>query len=216
MSTEHIIEQTIQFVKQELKDAEGGHDWWHIYRVWNNAKKIAENEDCDLLTVELGALLHDIADYKFNGGDETVGPRKARSFLSDIGVKESTIEAVEQIIKNISFKGGNIQRTYSSKELDIVQDADRLDAIGAIGVARTFNYGGYKNRPMYDPTVEPRENMSKEEYKSVSAPTLNHFYEKLFRLKDLMNTSAAKILAEERHLFMEQFVNRFKQEFNGI
>ncbi len=216
MDKDWIIAETVSFVQAELKDAEGGHDWWHINRVWNNAKKIAKQEGGKLIIVELGALLHDIADYKFHNGDENVGPQKAKDFLTKLGLDADSIHQVEQIIKNVSYKGGSTERTYHSLELDIVQDADRLDAIGAIGIARTFNYGGFKNRAMYDPNIEPKLNMSKEEYKKSNDPTLNHFYEKLFRLKELMNTRTAKALSEDRHAFMEEFVLRFKKEFAGI
>lgn len=210
-----IIQKTIQYVKTELKNAEGGHDWWHIYRVWQLAKHIASKEKCDLIVVELGALLHDIADSKFNGGDETLGPQKAREFLKSIEVDEKVIFQVEQIISNISFKGGREVQKFKSIELDIVQDADRLDALGAIGIARTFNYGGFKNREIYNPEIEPNLNMTKEEYKNSTAPTLNHFYEKLLLLKDKMNTPTGKEMAEVRHTFMEKFLEEFYQEWNG-
>lgn len=216
MTKNEIIETTVSYVKEELKNAEGGHDWWHIQRVWKNSKKIAETEEGDPLVIELGALLHDIADYKFNNGDEEIGPKKARRFLKSIALDDHTIEAVEYIIRHISFKGGNFNNGQSSPELKVVQDADRLDALGAIGIARTFNYGGFKNRALYDPAIPPNMNMSKEEYKNSKAPTLNHFYEKLFRLKDLMNTKTGRAMAEERHRYMVDFVDRFKAEFEGI
>ncbi|HLN96441.1 MAG TPA: HD domain-containing protein, partial [Flavobacterium sp.] len=209
------IEKTVAFVQQELQGAEGGHDWFHIERVWKNARHIAEKEGGDLLVVELAALLHDIADSKFHGGDETIGPAKAREWMQSLSLPEATIAHVVSIIENISFKGGTTARTFHSKELDIVQDADRLDALGAIGIARTFNYGGFKNRALYDPSVPPQLNMSKEAYKNSTAPTLNHFYEKLFLLKDLMNTETGKALAEERHQYMEAFVARFLAEWDG-
>ena len=216
MSNKEIISNTVKYVKTELQNAEGGHDWWHIHRVWSNAQILAKNHPgCNPLVVELGALLHDIADYKFNNGDENIGPQKASSFLRKLGVGNEVIEAVEKIIRNVSFKGGNFKTDYSSLELDIVQDADRLDALGAIGIARTFNYGGFKNRPLYDPDIAPKMNMNKEEYKNSTAPTLNHFYEKLFLLKDRMNTEAGKNMALERHQYMVEFVERFKAEFNG-
>ena len=210
---QQIIEVTKNFVRKTLKEAEGGHDWFHIQRVLNNTKKIASGEDVDLFTVELGALLHDIADSKFHNGDETLGPRVAREFLEKQEVEESVIEHVENIIKSISFKGGNEAQTFSSPELEVVQDADRLDALGAIGIARTFNYGGFKGRPLYDPSIAPNLNMTKEEYKASSAPTVNHFYEKLFLLKDRMNTSTGKKLAEKRHQFMEDFLEQFYEEW---
>jgi len=209
------IERTIQFVKQELTGAEGGHDWWHIYRVWKNARKIAEGEHADMLVVELAALLHDIADAKFHGGDEDKGPAIAGEFLASIQVGQDTITRVQDIIRNISFKGGNDNPVSRSRELDIVQDADRLDAIGAIGIARAFSYGGYKKRGLYDPSVKPQLNMSKEEYRNSNAPTINHFYEKLFLLKDRMNTATGRRMAGERHHFMQEYIDRFYREWEG-
>ncbi|WP_461634209.1 HD domain-containing protein [Labilibaculum euxinus] len=215
MNKERIIGRTVEFVKQTLADAEGGHDWWHIYRVWKSAKELAKTEKVDLFVVELGALLHDIADSKFHGGDEEIGPRLAREFLSSLSVDEQTILHVENIITNISFKGGKEAQKFKSLELDVVQDADRMDAIGAIGIARTFNYGGHKNREIYNPTIPPNLNMSKEEYKNSDAPTINHFYEKLLLLKDRMNTNAGKAMAEKRHAFMQEYLNQFYQEWEG-
>lgn len=215
MDKQQIIEQTIAFVKSQLTDAEGGHDWWHIHRVWKTARHIAAAEKADDLVVALGALLHDIADSKFHNGDETVGPRKAREWLRSLKVEEPVVEHVENIITHISFKGGNHHQPFKSKELDIVQDADRLDAIGAIGIARAFNYGGFKNRALYDPTVSPNMNMSREEYKNNKAPTINHFYEKLLLLKDRMNTETGKQLARQRHTFMESYLKQFYGEWDG-
>ena len=215
MNNETLIEQTVIFVKQTLAGAEGGHDWWHIYRVWQLSKQIAKTEKVSMLVVELGALLHDIADSKFNNGDEEIGSQKAREFLDFLTVESAVIEHVVQIILNISFKGGNELRKFSSAELDVVQDADRLDAMGAIGIARTFNYGGFKNRELYNPEIPPNLTMTKEEYKNSSAPTLNHFYEKLLLLKDRMNTTTARQMAEHRHEFMEQFLEEFYGEWNG-
>ncbi len=215
MDHQEIIEQTVQYVQAELKHAEGGHDWWHILRVWNNAKTIAQFHNGDALIIELGALLHDIADSKFHQGNEEIGPQKARAFLQSIGLAESIIHHVDQIIRNISFKGGRVERQFSSIELDIVQDADRLDAIGAIGIARTFNYGGFKNHAIYDPTIPPNMHMTKEEYKKSTAPTINHFYEKLLLLKDRMNTDKGRQMAEERHQYMEGFLQQFYLEWKG-
>lgn len=211
----HLIEGTISFVKNTLKNAEGGHDWWHIYRVWNGAKLIAKTEPGDREIIELGALLHDIADSKFYNGDEEIGPYKARQFLTTKDVPESTIIHIENIISSISFKGGKNIQQFKSLELDVIQDADRLDAIGAIGIARTFNYGGYKNLQLYDPEIFPNLDMSVVEYKNNDAPTLNHFYEKLLLLKDRMNTKTGKKLAIQRHKFMEIFLEHFYQEWNG-
>ena len=215
MSDISLIHNTINFVKQQLQGAEGGHDWFHIQRVYNNALLIANGEDCDLNVVKLGALLHDIADSKFHAGDETVGPKLAWEFLERENVPEATILQVVNIIENISFKGGNFEKHFHSPELAIVQDADRLDALGAIGIARTFNYGGFINRPIYDPDIAPNLHMTKEEYKASNAPTLNHFYEKLLLLKDKMNTATGKQLAENRHAFMESFLSQFYAEWDG-
>ena len=210
-----IIDNTILFVKQQLENAEGGHDWFHIERVYKNALLIAEGVDCDLIVVKLGALLHDIADSKFHGGDETVAPKTARTFLESQNVSEDIILHVIAIIENISFKGGNFEKKFNSKELEVVQDADRLDAIGAIGIARTFNYGGFKNRPLYNPNIQPNMNMNKEEYKNSESPTLNHFYEKLLLLKDKMNTETGKKIAQKRHDFMVTFLSQFYAEWDG-
>ncbi|MBN8640778.1 MAG: HD domain-containing protein [Flavobacteriales bacterium] len=210
-----LIDNTIVFVKEKLQNAEAGHDWFHIERVYKNALLIASDEDCDLTIVKLGALLHDIADSKFNDGDETVGPRVARAFLESQNASEESIVHVINIIENISFKGGNFEKKFTSKELEIVQDADRLDALGAIGIARTFNYGGFKNRQLYNPAIAPKLNMTKEEYKNSESPTLNHFYEKLLLLKDKMNTPTGKKLAEQRHTFMEHFLAQFYAEWDG-
>lgn len=176
---------------------------------------IAQNEVCDLTVVKLGALLHDIADSKFHDGDETIGPKTARAFLESEHVDQAIIDHVVKIIENISYKGGNFEKTFTSLELEIVQDADRLDALGAIGIARTFNYGGFKNRALYDPKIAPNTKMTKEEYKNNEAPTLNHFYEKLLLLKDKMNTASGKEIAKERHRYMEGFLCQFYAEWDG-
>ena len=215
MTEELLIEHTTAYVKETLQNAEGGHDWFHIERVYKNSLNIAASEEADLLVVKLGALLHDIADSKFHGGDDTIGPAKARDFLETQKVSEAIIDHVVKIIENISFKGGNVQQQFRSIELDIVQDADRLDALGAIGIARTFNYGGFKNRPLYDPEIKPNLNMSKEEYKASLAPTINHFYEKLLLLKERMNTATGRKIAEQRHAFMEVFLDQFYAEWDG-
>jgi len=222
MNTQQIIKNTEAFVKNALKDAEGGHDWFHILRVWNNAKLIAKNENVNGFVVELGALLHDIADSKFYNGDETIGPKIAREFLESQQVDESIIIHIENIINNISFKsslpadrGGNFEQKFNSPELEVIQDADRLDAIGAVGIARTFNYGGFKNRPLYNPEIAPNLNQSKEAYKNSEAPTINHFYEKLLLLKDRMNTVTGRKIAANRHQYMEYFLNQFYDEWNG-
>jgi uncharacterized protein len=215
MNRKIIIQKTISFVKESLSDAEGGHDWWHIYRVWKLSKHIAQTENVDMFIVELGALLHDIADSKFHNGDETIGPRQARDFLNSLNIEKNTIRHVENIIANISFRGAKHVQKFKSPELDVIQDADRLDALGAIGITRAFNYGGYKKEKIYDPAIKPTLNMTKEEYKNSTAPTLNHFYEKLLLLKDRMNTKTGKSIAEHRHKFMEQFLDEFYKEWDG-
>lgn len=216
MNHKAIVEATIEFVKSQLADVESGHDWWHVYRVWKNSITIAEHEQVDMLVVELGALLHDVADAKFHNGDETAGPRKAGEFLNNLGIDAVTQNHVIDIIRNISFKNTFETKAFTSRELEVVQDADRLDALGAIGIARTFNYGGYRNREIYNPSVPPNMNMDMETYKKSTSPTLNHFYEKLLLLKDLMNTQSGKRMAEGRHVFLEQFLERFHQEWEGI
>jgi len=216
MDNTQITEKTISFVKQTLKDAEGGHDWFHIQRVFKNAMLIAKDyPQASPLVVALGALLHDIADSKFHKGDETVGGKMAEDFLTSLSVEPNVITQVVAIIDNISFRGGNFKQTFRSIELDIVQDADRLDAIGAIGIARCFNYGGFKNRKLYDPAISPNLQMTKEEYKKSTAPTINHFYEKLLLLKNRMNTDTGKKLAQRRHEFMELFLEQFYAEIDG-
>ena len=217
-SEEKIIENTISFVKKTLKGAEGGHDWFHIERVYKNALLISKNESVDEFIVALGALLHDIADAKFYDGDETVGPKMAREFLLSQNVDSAIIEHVVQIIENISYKSSlekNNKNRFSSPELDVIQDADRLDAIGAIGIARCFNYGGFKNRQLYNPEIKPNLKMNKEEYKKSSAPTINHFYEKLLLLKDKMNTKTGLKIAKDRHTYMQRFLEQFYAEWNG-
>ena len=212
---QEIISKTKEYVKETLKNAEGGHDWFHIERVYNLSKTIGKKENANMYIVELGALLHDIADSKFHNGDEEIGPRKAREWLYSLNVEKNIIKNVKEIVRNISFKGGKHTQNFNSLELDVVQDADRLDAIGAIGIARTFNYGGYKGREIYDPNINPNLEMTKEEYKKSNAPTINHFYEKLLLLKDKMNTKTGTEIAKNRHLFMENFLSQFYQEWNG-
>ena len=217
MDKSDIINKTISFVKSALEGAEGGHDWFHIDRVWKNAKLIAQTENADFFIVELGALLHDIADAKFHNGDESVGPKKARGFLERENVKEEVVLHIENIIQNISFKNSldSSSKKFQSIELNIIQDADRLDAIGAIGIARAFNYGGFKNREIFNPDIKPNLNLSKEEYKKSVAPTINHFYEKLLLLKDQMNTETGKKIALNRHEFMQEYLDQFYKEWNG-
>lgn len=216
MTNTQIVEETIAFVKEKLKGAEGGHDWFHIQRVFKNALHIAKDEKVDVLVVSLGALLHDIADAKFNDGDETVGPKMASKFLISLDVDKKVVDHVVAIIENISFKSGlGSKKLFTSKELQVVQDADRLDAIGALGIARAFNYGGYRNRELYNPEIAPNLQMTQEEYKASKAPTINHFYEKLLLLKDKMNTESGKVLAKKRHEFMLEYLEQFYSEWNG-
>lgn len=210
----NLIGNTIKFVKEKLEGAEAGHDWFHIERVWKLSRKIAEKENCNIEVVELSALLHDIADPKFHNGDETLALKISREFLESQNTSENIIEQVLFVIKNISFKNRGEAPKNLPIELKIVQDADRIDAIGAIGIGRTFNFGGFKNNPMYDPNIKPSLNMSKEEYKKSNGTTINHFYEKLLLLKDLMNTSEGKKIAEERHDFMLKFLDQFYKEWN--
>jgi len=217
MPSTDFIQKTADYVKKTLQEAEAGHDWWHTLRVWKNAKRIAQTEPCNRLVVELAALLHDIADTKFNNGDEEEAPRLAQAFLSSIGAESEMIEQVVNIIRHISFKNTfKNQSVIINPELAIVRDADRLDAIGAIGIARTFHYGGYKNRQMYNPSIPPQHYQSQDSYQKSDAPTINHFYEKLLKLKDQMLTNSGKKLAEERHAFMEKFLQQFFSEWEGL
>lgn len=208
----NIINKTVDFVKEKLQSAEGGHDWLHTQRVWANAKKIAETENANLLVIELAAILHDVADSKFHDGDEELGPNIATIFLKEAGLEDKLIEQVVYIIRHMSFKGGQNNDLVKSIEFQIVQDADRLDAIGAIGIARCFNYGGFKERPIFDPTCPPKVNQSKEEYKNSVAPSINHFYEKLITLEKIMNTNTARALAKKRHAFMLSYLEQFFEE----
>lgn len=217
MDKEAVITKTIAFVKEELKNTEGGHDWFHIERVFKNAILISKDEKADIFVVSLAALLHDIADAKFYNGDESIGPKKASNFLHSLDVNNGIIAHVINIIKNMSFKNefSADESPINSIEFQIVQDADRLDAIGAIGIARCFNYGGFKNRALYDPEIRPNLTMTKEEYKKSTAPTINHFYEKLLLIKDKMNTKTGREIAEKRHQFMELYLEQFYNEWDG-
>lgn len=218
MNRKAIINKTKKFVKQTLEGAEGGHDWFHTKRVLANSVHIAKKENANLFVVQLAALLHDIADAKFHDGDETLGPNLASEFLEEQNVDPLNKEHIIKIIESVSFKNSlsPMENPFDSIELQIVQDADRLDAIGAIGIARAFNYGGFKNRELYNPKVPPNMNMTKEEYKKSGAPTINHFYEKLLLLKEKMNTPTGKKLAEKRHDFMLNYLDQFYQEWEGI
>jgi len=210
-----VLQQTEEYVKKKLSGEGSGHDWWHIHRVRQNALHIGKQESVDLFVVQLAALLHDIADWKFHDGNEGVGPMVAREWLESLHVEEQVIAHVGEIIKDISFKGAGVQTRMRTTEGMVVQDADRVDALGAIGIARTFAYGGHKGHEMYNPLIKPEFHDSFEKYKKGKGPTINHFYEKLLLLKDLMNTSTAKRIAGERHKYMEQFLGRFYREWEG-
>lgn len=210
-----IVNKTCQFVEQKLEGDGSGHDWWHVYRVWNLAKKISEKEGTNLLIVELSALLHDIADWKFHDGDDTKGPKMAEKFLSENQVGREIIDPVIEIIATISYKGAGVETPMKTLEGKVAQDADRLDAIGAMGIARTFAYGGHKNRLIYHPDEKPVLHQSFSDYKKNTGHTINHFYEKLLLLKDRMNTSTAKQMAEGRHQFMKTYLNQFYEEWDG-
>lgn len=213
MDNNRIITTTADHIRQKFAGEGSGHDWWHIFRVWKTATRIGEEEGADTFVVQLAALLHDIADWKFHDGDDEAGPRQARQWLESFGVDEPVIHHVCTIIKELSFKGAGVPTPMSTLEGQVVQDADRLDAIGAIGIARAFAYGGHKNRALYDPDAPPVLHASFEAYKSAKGTTVNHFYEKLLLLKDRMNTPAARRMAEERHAFMEEFLQRFFEEW---
>jgi uncharacterized protein len=215
MIGDDVIQRTAAHVKAAMSGEGSGHDWWHVYRVWQNALHMAGREGVDLVVVQLAALLHDIGDHKFHGGDETVGPRMAREWLELLGVEASVTDHVSEIIRDLSFKGAGVTTAMRTREGMVVQDADRLDAIGAIGIARAFAYGGHKGREMHNPDVQPQMHASFEQYKANTGPTINHFYEKLLLLKDLMNTDAAREIAEERHRFMVQFLAQFLAEWDG-
>lgn len=212
---EAVIEQTAAHVRSQLEGEGTGHDWWHIERVLKNAIHIGREEGADLFIVQLAALLHDIADHKFHGGDDSVGPKVARQWLESINVDPNIVEHVGLIVRDISFKGADVIAAMHSLEGKVVQDADRLDAIGAIGIARAFAYGGFKQRELYNPAIKPERHDSFETYKNSQAPTINHFYEKLLLLKDRMNTATGQAMAAERHRFMEMYLEKFFKEWEG-
>ncbi|MBI5422429.1 HD domain-containing protein [Candidatus Peregrinibacteria bacterium] len=219
MDKKVILKKVADHVREKMSSEGSGHDWWHIVRVWNMARHLAKEEKADLFVVELGALLHDIADYKFHGGDYSVGPRVAREVMEPLGVDLETMDHVCDIVATISFKGGVNREGMRTLEGKIVQDADRLDAIGAMGIARVFAFGGNRNRPMHDPDQKPQTYKNKEEYiaafKKNEGTSINHFYEKLLLLKDRMNTKAATEIAKSRHEFMEGYLNQFYAEWEG-
>lgn len=215
MKNSEIVKKTAEYSRKTLEGEGSGHDWWHVYRVWQMSKTIGKTEKADMLVVELAAILHDIADYKLHGGDTEIGPKTAGKWLRSLGVDEKVTEHVKQIIRDLNFKGAGVKDYMESTEGKIVMDADRLDAIGAIGIARTFAYGGFKNRPIYDPAVKPLLYKSFEEYKSNTPPTITHFYEKLLLLKDRMNTKTSWKIAVKRHKYMEDYLKRFYREWDG-
>jgi len=214
MDKQLIIQKAAEYVKLEFQNDSSGHDWWHIYRVWKNARMICQHEKADIFIVELAALLHDLDDWKFNESEDET-PCKAKAWMESCGVDSQIIKQVCEIIMRISYKGAGVENKMNSLEGFIVQDADRLDAIGAVGIGRAFAYGGYKNRTMYDPDSSPQLHATFEEYKNSKSATINHFYEKLLLLKDMMNTTAAKKIAEERHEVMLRFLDQFMKEWEG-
>jgi uncharacterized protein len=212
-----IIDQTADHVKQKFNGEATGHDWWHMSRVWQLSKTIALNEsEANLFVVELGALLHDIADWKFHDGDEEAGPIAAREWLSQLRVDEDVIQQIEEIIRTVSFKGAGVDSNMKTIEGKIIHDADKLDALGAIGIARTFAYGGANQRGLYDPADTVELHTDFESYKRNKGASINHFYEKLLLLKDRMYTDTARALAAERHQYMELFLLEFYAEWDGI
>lgn len=213
MNKDLIIQRTIEFVKDKLKQEGSGHDWYHIERVYNMSKYLLKKENADAFIVEMAALLHDIDDWKFSKDNKT-NTSTIEDFLRSVNVNDECIEKIVNIIKTMSFKGGVVDSTQNTIEGMIVQDADRLDAIGAIGIARTFTYGGYRNNLIYDPDIKPIEFTSLDEVKNKENTTINHFYEKLLKLKDLMNTSTAKEIAKRKHDFMVDFLNEFYYEWD--
>lgn len=224
MMTNSLIDQTAAHVQAQMSGEGSGHDWWHVYRVWQTARRIADAEMqpdmqaqlyVDTEVVELAALLHDLGDHKFHGGDTSVAPRVAREWLESLHADPELIDHVADIVGTLSYKGANVPTPMQTLEGKIVQDADRLDAIGAVGIARAFAYGGHKGRELYNPDVPPQPHDDFESYTGSTAPTINHFYEKLLLLKDRMNTAYAKQIAAERHRFMEQFLDHFFAEWNG-
>ncbi len=210
-----LVERVASYVKQKFDGEGSGHDWWHIHRVWQMAKHIGAKEGTDMRIVELGALLHDIADWKFHNGDDMAGSREARRLLTEFEADADCIDRVCGIVEAVSYKGAGVTTDMATLEGKVVQDADRLDAIGAIGIARAFAYGGHTGRLLYDPAVSPVLHQTKEAYFNGKSTTLNHFYEKLLLLKDRLQTDTGKQIAEDRHRFMEEYVNRFLQEWDG-
>ena len=216
MDKEYIINQTAEYVKSEMIGEGSGHDWWHVFRVWNTAKQICKTEKADSFIVELAALLHDISDWKSNGDDSEKTKQVVRDWLMSVGVSDSVIGDIVEIVLSLSFKGSDAEKEMVTIEGKIVRDADRLDAIGAIGIGRTFVYGGSKGREMYNPEQKNELNLTSDAYKKNATPTINHFYDKLLLLKDLMLTKTAKEMAEGRHRYMEGFLEEFYKEWDGL
>lgn len=215
MSKQQIIKKTATYIKNNFYGESSGHDWWHIYRVWQNAKTIGKKEKANMFIVEMGALLHDIADYKFHGGDEKIGGKVAREYLKKLSIPEKDINNIVYIIDNISFKGALVKEKMKSLEGRVVQDADRLDALGAIGIARVFATGAKLNRPIYDPNVKPIMHKNFKQYSKKNGHSINHFYEKLLLLKNRMNTKTGKKIAANRHIYMEKYLTRFYKEWEA-
>lgn len=214
MTPAETLTETAKHVRKLLSGEGTGHDWWHVYRVWQMARRIGTEENADLFVVEMAALLHDIADWKFHDGDETAGSREARAWMQKLGIEEQTIAHVCDIIHDLSFKGAGVETAMKTKEGMVVRDADRLDALGAIGIARAFAYGGHKGRELFNPDIPPTPHETFEQYKNSAGTTINHFHEKLLLLKDRMNTDTARAIAEERHRYMEEFVGSFLKDWN--
>jgi uncharacterized protein len=215
MNKKDVIKKTADFVKKKLDNEASGHDWWHVYLVWQLSKKIGNKEKADMFVVELAALLHDIADWKFNKGDESIGARVASEWLNKLHVEKHVIEQVSYIVGNVSFKGAGVDHTMKTLEGRVVWDSDKMD-IGAIGIARTFAYGGYRGRPIYDPRIKPKLHKNFEEYKKSSNPSINHFYEKILLLKDKMQTKTGRKMAIHRDKFLRTFLKEFFDEWNGL
>ena len=209
---ERILQKTREYIRNSFEGENSGHDWWHIHRVCKMALHIARIEGGNLFIIEMAALLHDLDDWKFNDSEELI---KTRTFLMDTDIEHNEIETIEQIIREVSFKGAGVKNEVTTLEARIVQDADRLDAMGALGIARTFAYGGAKGRVIYDPYIKPNLHKDFDSYKKDSGPTINHFYEKLLLLKDRLNTTTAKQIGESRHRFMEDFIARFYTEWDA-
>ncbi len=213
MDESEVVTRTADYVRSQMEDDATGHDWWHVWRVWQTAKRLGEHENADLFVVELAALLHDVADWKLHNGDLSAGPKAAREWLQQLDVDKSIIAHVSEIVGGISFKGAGVATPMATIEGQCVQDADRLDAIGAVGIARCFAFGGAKDRLIFDPEHPPELHDSFEAYRKKSGPSINHFYEKLLLLKDRMHTDSGRELAEQRHQFLQTYLDQFFAEW---